>query len=103
VIDAHSKWHDVVCMQSTTSERMVEILREINSRNGLCEQLISDNAPQFTSSEFAKFMEINGIKHVRSVVHHPSTNGQAENCVRSLKNALKAARYNSGSVKHKLT
>jgi len=42
------------------------------------------------------------IKHIRSVVHHPSTNGQAENFVKRLKNALKSAKYNGGTVKHKL-
>jgi len=83
VIDAHSKWPEVVCMQSTTSERTIEVLREIFSRNGLYEQLVSDNGPKLTSSEFMKFMKINGIKHIRSVVHHPSTNGQAENFVKT--------------------
>jgi len=103
VVDAHSKWPEVVCMTSTTSERTIEALREIFSRNGICcEQLVSDNAPQFTSDEFQAFMKINGITHLTGPVYHPSTNGLAENFVGTLKNALKSAQQDAGTLKKKL-
>ena len=42
------------------------------ARNGLPEQLVSDNGPQFTSTEFADFMKGN---HILSAPHHPASNG----------------------------
>ena len=50
--------------------------------------LVSDNGTCFTSSEFQSFMELNGIRHIRSAPFHPSTNGLAENMVRNFKSAL---------------
>ena len=57
---------------------------------GLAEQLVSDNGPQFTSDEFRRFMEMNGIRHVTDASYHPSTNGLAERLVQSFKNGIKA-------------
>ena len=100
---AFSKWPEVVMMQSTTSERTIEALREIFSRNRLCIQLVSDNGPQFISDEFQKFMKTNGIKHIRSVPFHPATNGQAEKFVQTLKHGLKSMNYENGTVRDKLS
>ena len=48
------------------STRTIEILRSIFARNGVPEQLVSDNGPQFTSDEFQTFLKRNGIKHITS-------------------------------------
>ena len=45
---------------------------------GLPEQIISDNEPKFTSEEFAVFMKMNAVKHIRNLPYHPATNGLAE-------------------------
>ena len=103
VVDAYSKWPEVICMQSTTSEKTVEALRHLFSRNGLCLQLVSDNGPQFTSDEFRKFMLTNGIKHIRSVQFHPASNGQAERFVQSMKHAMKSMGNDHGTVQDKLS
>ena len=50
---------------------------------------MSDNGTCFTSTEFQSFMELNGIRHVRSAPFHPATNGLAENMVRTFKSALR--------------
>ena len=64
VMDAHSKWPEVVIMSSTTSQKTIEVLHSMFTRHGLPEQLVSDNGPQFTSTEFADFMKGNRIKHI---------------------------------------
>ena len=50
-------------MPSTMSEHTIEVLREIFSRNGLSEILVSNNRPQITSDKFHAFMDLNGIRH----------------------------------------
>ena len=37
--------------------------------------IVSDNAPAFTSEEFKRFVQMNGIT---SAPYHPATNGLAE-------------------------
>lgn len=91
VIDAHSKWPEVVTMKSTSSERTIEELRSIFSRFGLPQQLVSDNGPQLVSEEFKTFMEENGIQHIKSAPYHPATNGLAERFVQTMKQALKSS------------
>ena len=84
-MDAHSKWPEVYIMNSTTTTKTLEVLRQIFSAYGLPEQLVTDNGPQFTSEEFSVFVKCNGIKHIRTVPYHPSSNGLAERSVQSLK------------------
>ena len=47
---------------------------------GLPDQILTDNRPQFTSSEFQRFTKTKGIKHIRSAPYHAATNGEAERC-----------------------
>ena len=102
-VDAHSKWPEVVQMRETTAERTIEVLRGIFSRTGVPSVLVSDNGPQFTSIEFARFTKGNGIKHVTSAPYHPSSNGLAERFVQSFKSAMKASKKDEGSVQTKLS
>ena len=44
-------------MTTTISEKTIEVLRSMFVQNGSPEQLVSDNGPQFTSTEFVKFLE----------------------------------------------
>ena len=52
VVDAHSKWPEVIQMSSTTTSKIIEALGNLFARCGLPEQVVSDNGPQFTSEEF---------------------------------------------------
>ena len=98
LMDAYSKYPEVVNMNTTTSSATINILREVFSRQGLPEILVSDNGPQFTSSEFQEFCAQNGIRHRTSSPYKPSTNGQAERVVQILKTALKQAHLTGTNV-----
>ena len=101
VIDAHSKWPEQVMMSHTTSLKTIEALRSFFSQFGLPEQLVSDNGPQFTSTEFSQFMKGNHIKHIRSSPYHPSSNGLAERFVQTFKRAMKATEHDGRSLQHR--
>ena len=70
-------------------EKTIEELRGLYSSYGILEQIVSNNGQQFTSKSFAVFMKMNGIRHTRSALYHPATNGLAERFVQSLKYGLK--------------
>ena len=99
-VDAHSKWPEVEMMSSTTSEKTIESLRSMFACHGLPEQLVLDNGPQFTSTEFSEFMKSNRIKHILSAPYHPATNGLAERFVQTLKRTLKAGEREGKTLHH---
>jgi len=52
IVDAHSKWLEVVPMSTTTTEKTMEVLLSMFARYGIPQQLVTDNGPQFTATEF---------------------------------------------------
>ena len=89
LVDAHSKWVEIFPTQTITSNATISLLRSCFARLGLPIVLVSDNGTCFTSAEFQNFMNLNGIRHVFSAPYHPSTNGLAENMVRTFKAAIR--------------
>ena len=98
IVDAHSKWLEVFTMSNISSAQTIKTLTTLFSRYGLCEEIVSDNGTQFTSDEFAQFCARHGIRHIRTTPGHPQSNGQAEKYVDTVKNALKKAVNDGGSV-----
>jgi hypothetical protein len=103
LVDAHSKWPEVQIMKSTTAEKTIEVLRSVFARQGLPEQLVTDNGPQFISTEFKAFLKANGIKHILSAPYHPASNGLAERFIQTLKRTLKAGGKEGKTIHHRLT
>ena len=103
IVDAHSKWPEVITMSSTTSQHTIEALRSVFSRFGLPDQLVSDNGPQFTSEEFAQFLRRNGIRHILSAPYHTSSNGLAERFVQTFKRAMRAGEKDGLSLNQRLS
>ncbi|GFX49222.1 uncharacterized protein K02A2.6 [Trichonephila clavipes] len=88
IVDAHSKWLEVYPMKVTTTKKTIECFRDSFARFGLPRVLVSDNRSQFTSYEFQRFMHKNGVRHKTSAPFKPSSNGQAERYVATLKQSL---------------
>ncbi|RUS88762.1 hypothetical protein EGW08_003479 [Elysia chlorotica] len=103
VIDAHSKWAEVIPSTTSTSSATIDILYTIFARFDLPKQLVSENAPQFSSDEFQNFLCANAIRHITSAPYHPSTNGLAERFVCTFKNAMKSAKSDHGTLHSKLS
>lgn len=76
-------------MPSTTANATIDVLREIFATHGLPEVVVSDNGPQFTSSEFKSFLERNAIRQVLIAPRRPAANGQAERTVQTVKDSLR--------------
>ena len=102
IVDAYSKWSEVIEMSSTTTAKMITVLRQVFSSYGLPEQIVSDNGPQFSSSEFSEFAKLNGIKHILISPYHPLSNGEAERFVCTFKEAMKAGQNDGMTMFHQL-
>jgi transposase InsO family protein len=81
IVDAHSKYPEVFEMTTKSTTATIAKLRYLSTRHGIPDTLVTDNGTQFTSNEFNKFTEINGIKHYFSAPYNPMSNGQAERFV----------------------
>ena len=100
IIDAHSKWMDIHCVNSATSSVTIDKMRSTFAAHGLPEIVVSDNGSDFVRSEFKSFLQKNGIKHITSAPYHPSTNGLVERAVETFKQGMK--KPGDGSVDTKL-
>ncbi|XP_044760876.1 uncharacterized protein K02A2.6-like [Coccinella septempunctata] len=88
-LDAYSKWLEVFITSSTSSRVTIRALRNTFARYGLPRVLVLDNALGFVSEEFKSFLMKNGIHQITSPPYLPSSNGAAENSVKTVKLALK--------------
>ena len=100
ITDAHSKWMDVRPMSKITASATILELREVFATLGLCAQIVTDNGPTFTSSEFRNFLAHNGIQHILVSPYHPSSNGLAEKSVQTFKQAM--VKNNVGSIQERI-
>ena len=96
VVDAKSKWLEVIPMSSTTARATVDALRSLFA--GLPEEIVSDNGPQFVAQELKDFVRYNHVKQILSAPYHQASNGEAEREVRTFKQAMKAAKNEPGTM-----
>ena len=101
VIDAYTKYIECLIVNSTSTSATIEGLREIFSRNGLPETIVSDNCSSFKSFEFKEFLKNNHIHHMNSPAYMPASNGQGEAAVKVIKNLLK--KNQKGTMKSRLS
>ena len=102
IVDAGSKWVEVLPTKTTTTEWCIKQLRRQFTIFGLPFVLVSDNGPQFKSHKFEQFLLNNGIEHKTSAPYHPATNGQAERFVQTIKRNLGAMCEEPGDIDVKL-
>ncbi|XP_049886705.1 uncharacterized protein K02A2.6-like [Pectinophora gossypiella] len=91
IVDATSKWIEIFHVPSTASRTTISKLRELWSRFGIPKQVVSDNGPPFSGQDFGLFLREGGVEHLPTAPYHPSSNGAAENAVRTLKRVIKKA------------
>ncbi|XP_024877032.1 uncharacterized protein K02A2.6-like [Temnothorax curvispinosus] len=89
IIDAHSKWHEIVRMGSNMKAyKVIEIFKALFVRFGLPHHVVSDNGPQYRSEMLQAFLRENGIKQSFAAPNHPATNGVEENFVGTFKDKV---------------
>ena len=76
-------------VKSTTTSACVAKMKDVFARFGFPQEIVSDNGPQFASSEFQSFVESNWITHIISSPFLPNANGEAERAVQTAKRILR--------------
>jgi transposase InsO family protein len=91
MIDAYSKWIEVILMARIDAETTISAFMTVFSRFGLPTQLVTDNGPPFFSTEFRNYCKNNCIRHTTTAPYRPQGNGAAENAVKTVKKSIKRA------------
>ena len=91
-VDAFSKLPEVHIVSSNSAQQTIDKLRHIFTCHGLPTTLVLDNSPPLQSVEFSYFVAANGILHRRVPPYHLSSNGLAENMVKTVKHTLRKAK-----------
>lgn len=90
MVDYYSNFIEVAPLQrDTRTSTLLKHIKQNVARYGIMDTIMSDNGPQFTSSEFKDFTEKYGIRHITSSPLHQQANGLAEKAVQTVKNLIK--------------
>ena len=74
--------------ETETGYAQIEKMQQKMLAEGQLNQLVSDNGPNFASSEFQQFAKAWDFKHTTSSPHYPQSNGLAERYVSIIKKIL---------------
>ena len=88
--------------KNTLATATIAILRQHFSIYGLPVYCVSNSGPQCRSEEFAHFLKMNGVKHIRVAPYHAATNGLAERIVQSFKYHRKASKGGKLSIQQRI-
>ena len=80
IVDRFTKWAEFFpCLKTVTAKEASNIfLKEVFSRHGLPQEIVSDRGPQFVSQFFSSLTKSLGIKQCLSSAFHPQSDGQTE-------------------------
>lgn len=88
MVDYFTSFIEVDQLKGTTADDVITKLRVQFARYGIPTELVSDNGPQFTASEFQRFTSRYGIIHTTSSPGYPKANGKAESAVKTVKHMM---------------
>src|SRR4029077_614414 len=77
-------------LKDERADTIIPILLRTFSRMGFPKKLLSDNGSDFRSAKFSTMCKKLGIQKFFCTAEHPRGDGQAENAVKIVQNALRA-------------
>ena len=90
-MDYYSNFIEVDRLSDTLAATVIHKIKHNFSRHGIPNIEVSDNGPQFSCAEFAKFEKEWEFQHVTTSPKYPQSNGKVENAVKTCKNITKKA------------
>ena len=89
LVDSFSGWPEAFICKDRSSKTVKMVLQSVFARFGVPSFLVNDNAKEFISNDVILWLKHVGTSPVQTPHYHPSSNGQVERMVQTLKRALK--------------
>lgn len=89
IVDYFSKYPKGVKLPITTSEYVINVLKQIFSRHEIPQKAVTGNDVQFISLSFRKFANDWNFKHTRTSPNFSQLNGMVEGAIQTIKILLK--------------
>lgn len=90
-VDYFSKFIEVYRLPDGKAVTIINILKQHFARQGIPEEFISDNGPEFANHEFRHFAKEYDFRHTTSSPRYPQSNSMAERAVQTIKNMFRKA------------
>ena len=87
-VDYFSSFIEVNYLTSTTAKDIIIKFQVHFARYGIPSEIVSDQGPQFTSTQFHSMVNKWGIVHTMSSPGHHQSNGKAEAAVKTVKHMM---------------
>jgi transposase InsO family protein len=86
VIDGYSRYivHHELRRTMQQFDVQITLQRALEKYPGFKPRIISDNGPQFISKDFAEYLKLLGLQHIRTSVAYPQSNGKIERYHRTI-------------------
>ena len=98
VVDLYSDYIEILKLDTLATSTLVEQLKQVFAIHGVPVTLISDNGPNYASTEFHQFREAWDFQHLTSSPHYPKSNGKAESAVKIMKSIITKANKDGADV-----
>nr|XP_047132486.1 uncharacterized protein K02A2.6-like [Hydra vulgaris] len=98
IVDYYSMWPEVFPLSNTNSINVILACKESFSRNGVPEELASDNGTQYTSKLFYQCSQQRKFRHTVSISHYPRSNGLAEATIKLVKLIVKKCHLSNEEI-----
>ena len=79
LVDYFTKWEETEPLKVTDSNNVIRFLKNVFTRHGVSEILVTDNGPQFYSDKTKAFLDLHDIYVYYTAIYHPASNGEVEN------------------------
>ena len=90
-VDYYSNYFELDLLQDTTAESVINATKAHFARHGIAD-MITDNGPQYSSTQFTAFAREWEFQHTTSSPLHSQSNGKVESAVKISKTLLKKVR-----------
>lgn len=88
-VDHYSDFYELDQLPDTQSVTVINFTKPHFARLGVPVRCLTDNGPQFISSEYKHFASTYGFEHVTTLPHWSRSNGKAEAAVNNAKTIIK--------------
>ena len=82
MVDHYSDFVELDHLKNTTANSVIKVMKKNFARHGIPSECVSDNGPQFDSSEYRSFVREYGFTPIKSSPYYSQGNGKAESAVK---------------------